>query len=232
MGFMDVFKKQEPKDMVRAWQSKLRTEMRGVDRQVRDIQREEKKVEKSIKDCAKRNDIRSMRLLAKEVLSSRKTTGRLHQNKAQMNSVSMMLSEQLATVRAVGHLTKSTEVLKCMNGLVKNKAICETMREMSKEMMKSGLIEEMVNDAFEEANGVEDMEAETEAEVNKVLAEMAGEHLATMPAAESHTVNLPAAETVAAETERTEAEPDAVEEEDQELNSLQARLDAIRQAAS
>jgi hypothetical protein len=27
---------------------------------VRDIQREEKKVEKSIKDCAKRNDVRSM----------------------------------------------------------------------------------------------------------------------------------------------------------------------------
>ena len=74
-----------------------------------DIQREEKKVEKSIKDCAKRNDVRSMKLLAKEVISSRKTTGRLYQNKAQMNSVSMMLSEQLATIKAVGHLTKSTE---------------------------------------------------------------------------------------------------------------------------
>ena len=50
-----------------------------------------------------------MKLLAKEVISSRKTTGRLYQNKAQMNSVSMMLSEQLATIKAVGHLTKSTE---------------------------------------------------------------------------------------------------------------------------
>lgn len=68
-----------------------------------------------------------MKLLAKEVISSRKTTGRLYQNKAQMNSVSMMLSEQLATLRSVGHLTKSTEVLKCMNGLVKNKAVCDTM---------------------------------------------------------------------------------------------------------
>ena len=114
-----------------------------------DIQREEKKVEKSIKDCAKRNDVRSMKLLAKEAISSRRTTARLYQNKAQMNSVSMMLSEQLATIKAVGHLTKSTEVLKCMNSLVKNKQICETMREMSKEMMKSGLIEEMVNDVFE-----------------------------------------------------------------------------------
>ena len=30
-----MFKKKDPKDMVREWQSKMRTEMRGVDRQIR-----------------------------------------------------------------------------------------------------------------------------------------------------------------------------------------------------
>jgi hypothetical protein len=35
MGFMAMFKKKDPKDMVREWQSKMRTEMRGVDRQIR-----------------------------------------------------------------------------------------------------------------------------------------------------------------------------------------------------
>ena len=53
---------------------------------------------KSIKDCAKRNDIRSMKVLAKEIVNSRKVVSRLYHNKAQMNSVSMMLTEQLATV--------------------------------------------------------------------------------------------------------------------------------------
>jgi len=231
MGFLDMFKAKDPKDMVREWQSKLRTEARGIDRQVRDIQREEKKVEKSIKDCAKRGDVRSMKLLAKEVISSRKTTARLYQNKAQMNSVSMMLSEQLATIKAVGHLTKSTEVLKAMNGLVNNREMMETMREMSKEMMKSGLIEEMVNEVFDGANGVEDMEAETEAEVDKVLAEIAGEHMATMPAAETHKVPTAAVKAMAAAEEEEEEAAAEEEEEDQELNSLQARLDAIRQAA-
>ena len=33
MGFMAMFKKKDPKDMVREWQSKMRSEMRGVDRQ-------------------------------------------------------------------------------------------------------------------------------------------------------------------------------------------------------
>ena len=178
-------------------------------------------MQKSIKDCAKRNDLRSMRLLAKEVVASRKTVARLYQNKAQMNSVSMMLSEQLATVKSVGHLTKSTEVLSAMNSLVKNEQVRDTMREMSKEMMKSGLIEEMVSDAFDEAAGM-DVEAETDAEVNKILAELAGEQMVAMPGAETHTIAVPAAAVAAA------PEP----EEDVEIDALQARLDAIRQEAS
>ena len=116
-----------------------------------------------------------MRLLAKEIVASRRTVARLHENKAQMNSVSMMLTEQLATLRSVGHLEKSAEVLAAMNGLVRHADVRDSMREMSKEMAKSGLIEELVNDALEDVNGVDDLEAETDAEVNKILAELAGE---------------------------------------------------------
>jgi charged multivesicular body protein 3 len=35
MGLMSLFKKKDPKDMVREWQSKMRSELRGVDRQIR-----------------------------------------------------------------------------------------------------------------------------------------------------------------------------------------------------
>ena len=55
-----------------------------------------------------------------------------------------------------------------------------------------------------------------------------GEHMASMPAAEMHTVNVPAPAAKVAAAAAAEEE----KEEDQELNSLQARLDAIRQAAS
>ncbi len=174
-------------------------------------------MQKSIKDCAKRNDLKSMRILAKEIVSSRRTVSRLHENKAQMNSVSMMLTEQLATVRSVGHLEKSTEVLSAMNGLVKNVQVRDSMREMSKEMAKSGLIEEMVNDALEDINGVDDLEGETDAEVNTILAELAGEQLVHMPASEK---------TVVAPQET----PRQLEKEDPgvPIDDLQARLDAIR----
>ena len=49
-------------------------------------------------------------------------------------------------------------------------------------MEKAGLIEEMVSDAFESAMDEEDLEEETEAEVQKVMAEIAGE-IQSLPAA-------------------------------------------------
>ena len=60
-----------------------------------DIQREAKKTELSIKECAKRGDKRSMVVLAKELLRSRKAVTRLYTSKAQMNSVTLHLNENL-----------------------------------------------------------------------------------------------------------------------------------------
>jgi hypothetical protein len=41
-----------------------------------------------------------------------------------------------ATSRAVGHLSKSTEVMKIVNDLMKAPALAATMQEFSKEMTK------------------------------------------------------------------------------------------------
>ena len=60
-----------------------------------DIQREAKKTEKSVRECLKRGDARSARVLAKELVRTRAAVSRLHASRAQMNSVSLHLSENL-----------------------------------------------------------------------------------------------------------------------------------------
>jgi charged multivesicular body protein 3 len=84
-------------------------------------------------------------------------------------------------------------------------------------MMKAGLIEEMMNDTLESALGDEDLEEETEAEVDRVLMEITGETLAQLPAGKLKPLQQPAV-----------AEPEAEEVEPEELAELQARLNAIR----
>lgn len=80
---------------VKKWQQDIRAQNRGIERQIRSIEREEDKVKASIKQVAKRGDTKSCKSLAKELVRSRKHKDRLYTSKAQLNSVSMQLTHQL-----------------------------------------------------------------------------------------------------------------------------------------
>ncbi|PPS00913.1 hypothetical protein GOBAR_AA19734 [Gossypium barbadense] len=127
--FKDMLKpKPNPQQLLRDWQRKLRQECH--------VQREEKSVQKAIREAAKRNDMGSAKALAKEIVMSRKAVNRLYENKAQLNSISMHLGESVAIARTVGHLSKSAEVMKLVNNLMKAPQMAATMQEFSKEMTK------------------------------------------------------------------------------------------------
>lgn len=212
-SLFSAFRKQEdPKELVRKWQRQIRTEIRGVERQMLEVQREQKKAEKLIKEAAKRNDMASARILAKEVVNMRRTVTKLAVNKATFLSLSNQMTEQLAMTRVAGALTNSGEVLKLVNNLMKVPQLQRTMVEMSREMTKAGIISEMMDDAMESAMDSEDLEEETEEQVDKILLEVAGETLSQM---------------AAAPRQQKQAVPQQAVGED-EVEDLQARLAAVR----
>ncbi|KVI00154.1 vacuolar protein sorting-associated protein 24 homolog 1-like [Cynara cardunculus var. scolymus] len=209
--------KPNPQQLLRDWQRRLRQECRNIERQIRDIQREEKNVQKAIREAAKRNDMGSARALAKEVVRSRKTVNRLYENKAQLNSISMHLGESVAIARTVGYLSKSAEVMKIVNNLMKAPEMAVAMQEFNKEMIKAGIIEEIVDEAIDSALDSDDIEEEIEEEVDKVLTAIAGETAAQLPEA--------------TRKERLkQAAADAEEEgvNDEELEELRAGLAKVR----
>uniref|UniRef100_A0A2P2JFA2 SNF7 family protein n=1 Tax=Rhizophora mucronata TaxID=61149 RepID=A0A2P2JFA2_RHIMU len=218
--------KPNPQQQLRDWQRRLRQECRNIERQIRDIQREEKGVHKAIKEAVKRNDTGSAKALAKEIVRSRKAVNRLYENKAQLNSISMHLGESVAIARTVGHLSKSSEVMKLVNNLMKAPEMAATMQEFSKEMTKAGVIEEVVNDAVDTALDSEDIEEEIEEEVDKVLTEMAGETAAQLPeAVRKERAKAPAQ--VATTSQEEEAIAEGVDDEE-ELEQLRERLAKVR----
>ena len=132
-------KSPDPKDQVNDWTKKLRKEGNQIERQINGIKREEAKVTKSLKDAAKKGDKDVCKILAKEIVNSRKSVNKLYAAKANINSVSMQMKNQLAMVKVAGSLQQSTEVMKTMQQLVKLPEIQKTMMEMSREMMKAGV---------------------------------------------------------------------------------------------
>ena len=214
-------KSPDPKEQVNDWCKKLRKESNQVERQINGIRREEAKVTKSLKDAAKKGDKDVCKILAKEVVHSRKTVNKLYAAKANINSVQMQMKGQLATIKVAGAMSKSAEVMKTMQQLVKLPEIQKTMMEMSREMMKAGVIEEMMEDTLESITEADDMEEEADAEIDKVLFELTAGKLGEAPAALKDTLPAPkpTAAEVAAEKE---------EESEDDMEEMQSRLEALR----
>ncbi|KAM9466659.1 charged multivesicular body protein 3 [Clarias gariepinus] len=219
MGLFGKTQDRPPKDLINEWSLKIRKEMRVIDRQIRDIQREEEKVKRSIKDAAKKGQKDVCIILAKEMIQSKKAVSKLYASKAQMNSVLLSMKNQLSVLRMAGALQKSTEVMKAMQSLVKIPEIQATMRDLSKEMMKAGIIEEMMEDTLEGLDDEEEMEEAAEAEVDRILYEITAGALGKAPKI-TGTLPEPEPEPVGATA--------ASEDEEEDIEEMQSRLAALR----
>ncbi|PNJ10205.1 CHMP3 isoform 4 [Pongo abelii] len=181
MGLFGKTQEKPPKELVNEWSLKIRKEMRVVDRQIRDIQREEEKVKRSVKDAAKKGQKDVCVVLAKEMIRSRKA----------------------------------------MQSLVKIPEIQATMRELSKEMMKAGIIEEMLEDTFESMDDQEEMEEEAEMEIDRILFEITAGALGKAPSKVTDALPEP-------EPSGAMAASEDEEEEEEALEAMQSRLATLR----
>ncbi|KAJ2776890.1 Vacuolar protein-sorting-associated protein 24 [Coemansia javaensis] len=210
-------KKPTPEELVRSWKSGLNKQQRALDRQAASIRVEEKRVEQSIKQLAKKGQADECKLLAKELVRSRKQRERIATNKAQLNSITLELESQASMLKVAGTLQKSTRVMHAVNRLMSVPQLERTLMEMSKEMAKAGVIGEMTSDMMD-AMDDEDIEDEAEEEVDRVLAEVTAGLLGAIKPVPAKPVAAPAS--AAAELSDAESELD--------LESMQARLSALR----
>ncbi|CAK9051438.1 unnamed protein product [Durusdinium trenchii] len=200
-GHTEEAQKESAKEMVRDWQRKLRSEVRGVDRSIRKIEQEEDKIRGEIKAMAsKGGDPKSVQMLAKSLVRSSKAKARLYTSRSIMQSAAAELETTAATMRLSDSMSKSTEVMKQMNSLVRIPEMEESISSMKREMMRAGLIEEMMDEGMEDLDGPE-MEEEAEAEVDKVLEDLAVDaslRMAIRPQAATATAEAAGAQSVAA----------------------------------
>ncbi|KIK68093.1 hypothetical protein GYMLUDRAFT_36922 [Collybiopsis luxurians FD-317 M1] len=157
-----------PEERVRAWQAKLRQETRKLDRDMRQLEAETAKARNSVKQLAKKGDVKSARILAREVVRSQRQKDRLSVSKARLGSIGTQLQQQLAMAKVTGSLQKSTEIMRLSNALVRLPQISQSMREMSMEMTKAGILEEMMEDTLD-MDDDEELEEEADEEVDKIL---------------------------------------------------------------
>lgn len=177
--------KKDPKEQVGEWTKQIRGEQRELTRQIRDIERSEAKVKTQIKQAAKKNQMDVCKILAKELVQSRRAVTKLHVMSAEMNSLTMKMKEQLAQVRRTGAIQQSAAVMSSVNKLMNVPEMQKTMMGLSKEMQKAGIIEEMMNDTMDSVFDEEGLEEAADEEVENVLFELTKGQLGKAPVAKN-----------------------------------------------
>ena len=212
-----------PEEMAQEWKKKLRKEVRRVDSDIRKLEFEEKKAMKECKKLSAKGHKDAARHLVKQVVSTRKATTRMYASKAQLNSVVDNLQLSMSMLKMQGVLGKSAHIMHEMNNLAKLPEMKETMMDMSREMMKAGLIEEQVEEAMAMMEP-DELEDDADAEVNKIMAELTSQTLTGDTAALSTKPIVAKKEAAPSEKQEEPAEPIM---DEAELNRIQAKLDTL-----
>ncbi len=160
-----------PKEQVREWSSGLKKEIRTLDRERAKIEREEQKTVIEIKKMAKQGHSAALKTMAKSLLKSQATRNRMLEASSRINSVILSLKTHMATMSVAEHMGKSVAVMRGMNSMLSVPELRETAKNMSKEMARAGMIEEMIDDSMESLDPA-DLDEEAEEEVDKVLDEV------------------------------------------------------------
>lgn len=131
----------DPAAQKRECQALIRKNQRELDKQITQLTASENKTKTMVKQVAKRNDVKSARMLAKELYKSKRQKQRLHKSKAQLSSVSMQVNEAFALRKIEGTMKVSTGVMKDMNSLIKLPELMGTMNALSQELVKVSGVE-------------------------------------------------------------------------------------------
>lgn len=207
----------------------LRTNIRKLDRDINNIRQAEAKARQLIVQADRRGQRdpsraaqakKEVRMYAGELVRSRRQSARLHTAKAQLSSVQMQVNEAFAVRKIEGSIKASVGVMKDVNTLISLPALAGTMRELGTELMKAGIIEEMVEDVLPEDNDYM-LEDEAEAEVDKVLGEVLKDKKET-------TANLPAAPLPEVPAATEEAKEEEEEDPEEMMDQMRNRLNALR----
>ncbi|CAK7204423.1 Vacuolar protein-sorting-associated protein 24 [Sporothrix eucalyptigena] len=247
-----LFQKPDPQAQLRKCNQLLRSNIRKIDRDIANAKRVEITTKNLILQADKRAQRdpsrsqqaqREVRDFARELIRTRKQSARLVTGRAQLNSVQMQVSEAFAMRKIEGSIKASVGVMRDVNQLIRLPELAGTMQELSVELMKAGIVEEMVNETLPEDDGAlfEDEEAEADSEVDKVLGEIlkdrmasTGQVLPSTPVGTTPVAAEPAVPVARNKVAIAEGGPSGGEEEEDEedteamMAQMRNRLESLR----
>ncbi|KFH43450.1 Vacuolar protein-sorting-associated protein-like protein [Hapsidospora chrysogenum ATCC 11550] len=234
--FKSLFAKPDPQQQVRKCNSLIRQNIRKLDRDILAVRQAEAKTKSLIQQADKRAQKdpsraaqaqKEVRDFARVLIQQRRASARLITGKAQLHSVQMQVNEAFAVRKIEGSIRASVGIMKDVNSLIRLPEMARTMQELSGELMKAGIIEEMVEDVLPEDGDMLMEGEEGEEEVDKVLGEILKDRRETSAALPAAPVPEPQKPVPAQKQQQVEQEEEE-EDADVMMDQMRDRLEALR----
>ncbi|XP_058058749.1 charged multivesicular body protein 2a [Anopheles bellator] len=165
-------KRMTPDEMMRKNQRALNKAMRDLDREKMKMEQQEKKIIADIKKLAKENQMDAVKIMAKDLVRTRRYVRKFMLMKANIQAVSLKI-QTLKSQNAMGEAMKGvTKAMTNMNRQLNLPQIQKILHEFEKQSEIMDMKEEMINDAMDDAMEDEGDEEETDAIVSQVLDEL------------------------------------------------------------
>ncbi|XP_073841168.1 vacuolar protein sorting 2 [Musca autumnalis] len=179
-------KKISPDEMLRKNQRALNKAMRDLDRERMKMEQQEKKIIADIKKMAKEGQMDAVKIMAKDLVRTRRYVKKFMLMKANIQAVSLKI-QTLKSQNTMAEAMKGvTKAMQNMNRQMNLPQIQKILHDFEKQSEIMDMKEEMINDAMDDAMEAEGDEEETDAVVAQVLDELGlqlGEQLGDLPTA-------------------------------------------------
>ena len=154
-----------------------KSSQREIDREIRDLQKQEKELMTQIKQRAKQPGVKGMndsalKSMAKNLVQVRNQREKMYAAKAQLGAVGMQASSMAGQVAASSAIGSVTDAMTKANAAVDSKEMAKIMNEFSRQTEVMAVREEMMNDALTDAFDSEGVEEEADEVTGQVLAEL------------------------------------------------------------
>ncbi|KAJ3074224.1 ESCRT-III subunit protein did4 [Podochytrium sp. JEL0797] len=158
---------------------KLKEHQRNLNKAVRDLDRErtkleaqEKKLIADIKKSAKANQMNACKIMAKDLVRTRRYVQKFYQMRTQLQAVGLRIQTMSSNQAMADAMKGVTKAMRSMNKAVNLPELTKIMMDFEKESDMMDMKEEMMNDAIDDNIDEEEDEEESDQIVNQILDEI------------------------------------------------------------
>jgi division protein CdvB (Snf7/Vps24/ESCRT-III family) len=137
------------KEQTRENRRQINGNVRGLDREVDNLKRQEKLVQADIKKALKKGDEKTAKILAKQIVQMRKQQERLSSTKGNMQALSHKQTAMSATATVTQAMGTSANIMGKMNAQMDMQKMTSTMREFQKQNEMASMKEDMIDDVID-----------------------------------------------------------------------------------